>query len=176
MGTAACEWTHPLPCPTLSADTLSNHKYTIGFFNHSSLSNIVEKCIVLSVPAPTPPQMFRITSVMARNLSFSWQVPMTLNGALVGYQLSCQPLLSGIPLPQTLNPGPTAVMAMLSNLYPGVGYNCSIVGRNSAGPSDPVYINGTTLETGTSVYVVCIPNLMLLCYHHKIGIISTHTK
>ena len=90
---------------------------------------------------------------------------MTLNGVFVGYQLSCQPLLSGIPLPYILTTGPTAVMVMLSNLYPGVGYNCSIVARNGAGPSDPVYISGTTLETGISVYVVCIPNLVLLCYY-----------
>ena len=99
--------------------------------------------------APTPPQIFQITSVMTTSLSFSWQTPMTLNGVLTGYQLSCQPLLSGIPLPQILTPGPTAVMAMLSSLYPGVGYNCSIAARNYAGPSDPVYRNGSTLETGT---------------------------
>ena len=52
-------------------------------------------------------------------------------------------------------------MTMLSGLYPGVEYNCSIVARNGAGPSDPVYISGTTLETGTSVYVVRIHYLML---------------
>ena len=131
---------------------------------------MVNKCIVffsLSIPAPTPPWMFRLTSVMTTSLSFSWQTPMITNGVLTGYQLSCQPLLSGIPLPQTLTPGPTAVMDTLSNLYPGVGYNCSIVARNSAGPSAPVYTSGTTLETGTSVYVVHvrIRNLVLLCYY-----------
>ena len=124
---------------------------------------MVNKCVFfsLSILAPTPPRMFWITSVMTRSLSFSWQAPVTLNGVLTGYQLSCQPLLPGIPLPQILNPGPTAVMVTLSGLYPGVGYNCSIVARNSAGPSDPVYISGSTLETGTSVYVVCIPYLVL---------------
>ena len=113
--------------------------------------------ILLSVPAPTPPRMFQITSVMTRNLSFSWQEPVTPNGVLTGYQLSCQPLLLGIPLPQSLNTTVvmTVVMVMLSNLYPGVGYNCSIVARNSAGPSDPVYINGTTLETGMYIHLFC---------------------
>ena len=105
----------------------------------------------LTLPAPTPPRMFQITSVTTTSLSLSWQTPMILNGVLTGYQLSCQPLLSSIPLPQTLNTA--AVMDTLSNLYPGVGYNCSIVARNSAGPSDPVYINGTTLETGTYAHV-----------------------
>ena len=101
--------------------------------------------------------MFRITSVMTTRLNFSWQVPMTLNGALTGYQLFCQPLRPGIPPSQTLTPGPTAVMTMLSGLYPGVEYNCSIVARNGAGPSDPVYISGTTQETGIYMYLI-------LCY------------
>ena len=90
---------------------------------------------------------------MTRSLSFSWQAPETLNGVLTGYQLSCEPLLPGIPSPQPLTLGPTAVVDTVSSLYPGVGYYCSIVARNSAGPSDPVYINGTTLETGTCAYV-----------------------
>ena len=123
----------------------------------STLSGVIAQSkFVLYFPAPTPPRMFQITSVMTTSLSFSWQTPMTLNGVLTGYQLSCQPLLSSIPLPQPLNT--TAVMVTLSNLYPGVGYNCSIVARNSAGPSDPVYISGTTLETG--MYICTI----FLCY------------
>ena len=113
----------------------------------STLSGVIAQSkFVLYFPAPTPPRMFQITSVMTRSFRFSWQTPVTLNGVLTGYQLSCQLLLPGFPLPQPLNT--TAVMVMLSSLYPGVGYNCSIVAWNSAGPSDPVYISGTTLETG----------------------------
>ena len=84
---------------------------------------------------------------------------MILNGDLTGYQLSCQPLLPDIPSPQTLTPGPTAEVAMLYSLYPGVEYNCSIVARNGVGPSDPVYISNTTEETGTYVHVL----IVLLC-------------
>ena len=114
-------------------------------------------------PAPTPPRMFQITSVMTTSLSFSWQVPMTLNGALTEYQLSCQPLRPDIPPSQMLTPGPTAVMAVLSGLYPGVEYNCSIVARNGAGPSDPVYNSGTTPETGMYMYIH-VPYSVLLCF------------
>ena len=114
---------------------------------------------ILLVPAPTPPRMFQITSVMTTSFSFSWQAPMTLNGVLTGYQLSCQPLLPGIPLPQPLNT--TAVTVMLSSLYPGMGYNCSIVARNGAGPSDPVYISNTTQETGMHIH---LPYSVLLCF------------
>ena len=44
-------------------------------------------------------------------------------------------------------------MIMLSGLYPGVGYNCSLVARNAAGPSDPAYTNDTTQETGVYMYL-----------------------
>ena len=91
---------------------------------------------------------------------------MTLNGVLTGYQLSCQPQVPGIPFPQTLNPGPTAVMDTLCSLYPGVGYNWSIVARNGVGPSDPVYITNTTQETDTYAHV-CIP---CLCFKLKPGL------
>ena len=119
---------------------------------------------ILSFLAPTSPRMFQITSVMTTSLSFSWQTPMTLNGVLTGYQLSCQPLLPGIPPPQTLTPGHTAVVYMVSALYPGVGYNCSLVARNSAGPSDPAYISGTTQETGVYMYIYrCTYMYLILC-------------
>ena len=99
--------------------------------------------------APGPPQMFQITSVTTINISFSWQAPAVLNGMLVGYQLSCQPmLLAGIPSPPIFSSGPSVNTALLPNLFPGVRYNCSIVASNSAGSSDPVYAVGTTTETG----------------------------
>ena len=126
------------------------------------MKNVLD--FVLSFPAPTPPRMFRITSVMTTSFSFSWQSPLTLNGVLVGYQLSCQPLLPGIPPSQTLTPAPTAVMVMLSGLYPGVGYNCSIAATNPAGSSDPVYSStGTTQETGMYMYIH-VPYSVLLCF------------
>ena len=105
--------------------------------------------------------MFQITSVMPTSFSFSWQRPLVLNGVLVAYQLSCQPLLPGIPSPQSLTLGPAAVAGTMSGLNPGVGYNCSIGARNNDEVSDPVYSTGTTQETGTSVYVVCVPYLVL---------------
>ena len=116
---------------------------------------------VLPFPAPTPPRMFQSTSVMPTSFSFSWQRPLVLNGVLVAYQLSCQPLLPGIPSPQSLTLGPAAVAGTMSGLNPGVGYNCSIGARNNDEVSDPVYSTGTTQETGTSIYVVCVPYLVL---------------
>ena len=92
--------------------------------------------------------MFQITAVTTTSLSFSWQQPTNPNGAIVRYQLSCQPLLLGIPTPESLSPGPTARMAVLADLHPGVRYNCSIGASNSAGLSDLVYTDDTTTEIG----------------------------
>ena len=107
----------------------------------------------LTFPFPVvsgPPRMFQITSVTTTSISFSWQAPAVTNGVLTGYQLTCQPELpSGIPSPPTLSTGPTVNTALLSNLSPGVRYNCGIVASNSVGgPSHPVYAVGTTTETG----------------------------
>ena len=97
--------------------------------------------------------MFQITAVTTNSLSFSWQEPETDNGAITRYVLSCQPpQLSEIPMPQPVIPLPTARTAMLTNLLPGVRYNCSIGAENSAGLSDLVYADGTTMEIGRFVY------------------------
>jgi len=123
---------------------------------------------VFSSTAPTPPQMFQITAVTTTSLSFSWQEPTNPNGAITGYQLSCQPLLLGIPTPEPLSPGPTARMTILVNLLPGVRYNCSIGVSNGAGPSNLVYADGTTTEIGMDC-ICCrslIPRLPQILLHN----------
>jgi len=112
---------------------------------------VVSMKYLSSSTAPTAPRIFRITAVTTTNLSFSWQQPANPNGEITGYQLSCQPLLLGIPSPEHLSQGPTARMAVLADLHPGVRYNCSIGARNSAGLSDLVYADGTTMEIGRSI-------------------------
>lgn len=101
-----------------------------------------------SLQAPNPPEMFHIESMTTTSLNFSWQGPTVTNGMLTSYQVLCQPLIFGIPIPRTINPAPTEVTALLDNLFPGVEYNCSIIARNRAGASNPTYTAGTTLETG----------------------------
>lgn len=55
-------------------------------------------------------------------------------------------------MPQLLMAVSTLRMTVLDNLYAGVGYNCSIRARNSAGLSDPVYTDDTTTEIGRFVH------------------------
>ena len=90
------------------------------------------------------------------SLSFSWQEPANLTGAIVRYELFCQPLLLGIPTPEPLRPGPTARMAVLVNLLPGVRYNCSIAALNNAGSSPLVYADDTTTEIGKDCIYVAV--------------------
>ena len=125
---------------------------------------VVSMKYLSSSTAPTAPRIFRITAVTTTSLSFSWQQPANPNGAITGYQLSCQPLLLGIPTPELLSPGPTARMTILVNLLPGVRYNCSIGASNGAGPSNIVYADGTTTEIGRDCICCCslIPSQILL--------------
>ena len=102
--------------------------------------------------------MFQIISVTTTSLSFSWLEPAESNGPIMSYRLSCQPLLSGIPTPEPLNPGSTVRMTVLANLNPGVRYNCSIGARNGAGQSPLVYADDTTMEIGR----IIMYNIMLL--------------
>jgi len=92
--------------------------------------------------------MFQITAVTTTSLSFSWLQPAYPNGVVTGYQLSCQPLLLGIPTPEPLSPESTARMAVLADLLPGVRYNCSIGAMNCVGQSPLVYADDTTTEIG----------------------------
>ena len=112
---------------------------------------VVSMKYLSSSTAPTAPRIFRITAVTTTSLSFSWQQPTNPNGEITGYQLSCQPLLLGIPSPEPLSPGPTARMAVLADLHPGVRYDCGIGASNSAGLSNLVYADGTTMESGRSI-------------------------
>jgi len=98
--------------------------------------------------------MFQITAVTTNSLNFSWQDPTNPNGVITTYQLSCHPLLLGIPTPEHLSPGPTARMAVLANLHSGVTHNCSILAENRAGQSNLVYAVGNTQETGVVHYCV----------------------
>ena len=92
--------------------------------------------------------MFQITRVTTTSLSFSWQEPTNANGQLAGYELSCQPLLSGISSLSQTNLGPAERATTVTDLLPGVGYNCSIAARNNAGASNLVYADSTTIEIG----------------------------
>ena len=93
---------------------------------------------------------FKNTAVSESSLSFSWSQPSIAGNLTTGYNLTCVPLLTGIPLPQSLQLAPTATSATVAGLRSGVTYNCSIFTITDQGHSQPLTLSNSTSETGTA--------------------------
>ena len=92
---------------------------------------------------------FEVISVSEISLTFSWSQPSTAAHLTTGYNLTCVPLLTGIPFPQSLPLlAPTLTSATLSGLSSGVPYNCSISTISDRGSSLPANLYITTNESG----------------------------
>ena len=79
--------------------------------------------------------MLRCSQLPGDPLSYmcNWMAPNETNGALTGYQLTCEPQLDGIPTPPAMTS--SMVSATISNLRNGVNYSCTVRARNEAGLS-----------------------------------------
>ena len=95
-----------------------------------------------------PVEDFKNTAVSESSLSFSWSQPSIAGNLTTGYNLTCVPLLTGIPLPQSLQLAPTATSATVAALRSGVSYNCSIFTITDQGHSQPLTLSNSTSETG----------------------------
>ena len=96
-----------------------------------------------------PVEDFKNTAVSESFLSFSWSQPSIAGNLTTGYNLTCVPLLTGIPLPQSLQLPPTATSATVAGLRSGVTYNCSIFTITDQGHSQPLTLSNSTYETGS---------------------------
>ena len=98
-----------------------------------------------------PVEDFKNTAVSESSFSFSWSQPSIAGNLTTGYNLTCVPLLTGIPLPQSLQLlAPTATSATVAGLRSGVTYNCSIFTITDQGHSQPLTLSNSTYETGTA--------------------------
>ena len=94
-------------------------------------------------------ETFEVISVSETSLTFSWSQPSTGAHLTTGYNLTCVPLLIGIPFPQSLSLlAPNLISATLSGLFSGVPYNCSISTISDRGSSLPANLYITTNESG----------------------------
>ena len=91
---------------------------------------------------------FKNTAVSESSLSFSWSQPSIAGNLTTGYNLTCVPLLTGIPLPQSLQLPPTATSVAMAGLRSGVTYNCSIFTITDQGHSQTLTLSNSTSETG----------------------------
>ena len=97
---------------------------------------------------------FRITAVSASSLTLSWSHPRIVGHHITSYNLTCVPLLSGIPVPQSLWLPPTTTSATVTGLRPGVLYNCTIFTITDQGSSPPLTLSLITSETGIIILLV----------------------
>ena len=101
-----------------------------------------------------PVNDFKGKEISTNSLSFHWSPPSIGANLTTAYKLTCVPLLAGIPvrqsLPLPLTLAPTATMATVTKLFPGVPYNCSITTHNKYGSSQPSALSLSTFETSKS--------------------------
>ena len=90
--------------------------------------------------------------ISTNSLSFHWSPPSIGANLTIAYKLTCVPLLAGIPVHQSLllPLAPTATMATVTKLFPGVPYNCRITTHNKYGSSRPSALSLSTFETSKS--------------------------
>ena len=92
-------------------------------------------------------------SVSETSLTFCWSQPSTGAHLITGYNLTCAPLLTGIPFPQSRPQlEPILTSATLSGLFSGVPYNCSISTISDRGSSLPASLYITTNDSGIYLY------------------------
>ena len=82
------------------------------------------------------------------SLTISWDQPSRGAGLTTGYNLTCAPLLAGIPVPNSLLLAPTLTTTTVTGLYVGASYNCSVFTITDQGSSLPVTLSISTIETG----------------------------
>ena len=82
------------------------------------------------------------------SFSFSWAHPTIGSHRTTSYTLMCLPLLSGITAPKALTLPPTVSSAVMTGLYPGVNYNCTIITITREGASHPPSLFLSTPEIG----------------------------
>ena len=102
-----------------------------------------------------PVRNFVGTVLAGTTFNFSWRPPSIAAHLTTGYNLTCVPLLTGIPVPETLELLPTATAAEVTGLFRGVTYSCSIITIGSGGASEPQTLTLTTAESCKCFHKLC---------------------
>ena len=79
---------------------------------------------------------------------FTWGHPRIGTRLTTHYDLTCIPLLQGIPTPPALSLSDTETAVEMSGLYSGVTYNCSIYTVTAEGSSQPKHLIISSPEIG----------------------------
>ena len=96
---------------------------------------------------------------MSTNISlrFSWDPPAPIAnvGAPTQYIVRCEPQLEGIDPPALVNQSALQETATVTDLFPGVTYDCSVTAMNNREEGDPAEESGTTQERGRYMMYLC---------------------
>ena len=100
---------------------------------------------------PQQPRNVRSVNTTSRSISLVWEEPHDNNAPIMGYRVMYQePTFLGDG-EQVVNS--TVEMAEITDLYPGVTYNFTVVAFNEIGDSTPSSITPvTTSEEGSYIY------------------------
>ena len=109
----------------------------------------VNLCNFISI-GPGPPQNFMLIVSTTASLSFSWNLPIPIDGVNppIRYIVRCEPQLDGIDTPALVNQSVSLETATVTDLFPGVIYRCRVTAMNDRGEGDPAELSVMTLETG----------------------------
>ena len=106
---------------------------------------LITLSVINTDPPPEPVQMISASMIEPTSFLLVWEYPSQLNSTL-SYEVSCRPLLEGIPIPQPRLAMETNLT--LSNLNYGVTYTCLIRTIEYGLFSLPSQLFITTLEKG----------------------------
>ena len=113
--------------------------------------------ITVNYVASSPVEQFELTESSSSSLTFSWTPPSVVTAFMPGFNLTCEPLLEGIPPPEALTLGSSTPMATVTGLSPGVPYSCSVTTIGPLGVSEPLTVNHTTSEIGIYIHFIMSP-------------------
>ena len=89
-----------------------------------------------------------LVNFSATFLTFSWTLTPVSSLLVTGYNITCTPLMEGIPRPESLVQEQKDTTASMTGLYPGISYSCVIVTFSLRQTSPPQTVIHTTSEIG----------------------------
>ena len=114
----------------------------------------------LSFPVLASFEEFVIVDSSATSLTFSWTLTPVASLLITGYNITCTPLMEGIPLPEPLVGEQRDTSATVTGLHPGISYTCVAVTFSPWQISPPQNITYSTSEIGRRQYLYFLSKIV----------------
>ena len=135
---------------------------TITGFSRAQYTRLVVSYnrIKLSFPVLASFEEFIIVHSSATSLTFSWTLTPAASLLITGYNVTCTPLMEGIPLPEPLVGKQGDTSATVTGLHPGINYTCVAVTFTLWGTSLAHNITYSTSEIGRRQYLYFLSKIV----------------